>query len=373
MSIIYLDNHATTQVDPRVLEEMMPYFTEEYGNSSSSHPYGWRAIEAVEEARERVARLVGANPHDIVFTSGATEANNTVIKGIKVDRIITQVTEHSSVIEPCRAMSHNPIIGVDKYGIIDETSLIEAAFDNRDDVLVSIMAANNEIGTIQNLGKLGRAFENSGCITFHSDMAQVLGRIPIDVKELKLDFASFSAHKIYGPKGVGALYVNTECCRRPTALIHGGQHEGALRSGTLNVPGIVGFGKACDIVYNEKYNDVMIIRVLRDRLESALKKAVSVEVYGHPTMKLPGNLSIYLPCLNVARFMSLLEEHVAFSTGSACSGFSNKSHVLEAIGTPPEKMKSTFRFGIGRFNSKKEIDLAAEHIIHALNKVNSGG
>jgi cysteine desulfurase len=372
---IYLDNHAATRIDPRVLEAMMPYLEEEYGNpASQSHSYGWRAQEALEEARQRVARLMGAEPHEIVFTSGATESNNMVLRGAAVRRIVFSPIEHKSVLVPAEA-SHvrTQRLDVDRHGM---AAAIPAAVEGMSDSgLVSLMGANNEVGTLQPLFLLAEMKECGARFLLHSDMAQMLGKERFDVGSLRLDFASVSAHKIHGPKGVGALYVSDRARDRLSRLMLGGRQENGLRPGTVNVPGAVGFGKACELAASEMDAERIRIRGMRNRLESLLSDAIpGMEVYGHPERRLAGNLCAHLPCADMTRFMAFLEQEVALSTGSACGGFSSaKSHVLKAMGVPEEKAKSVIRIGIGRFNTVEEMDMAADAIVRALDRTSKGG
>jgi cysteine desulfurase len=368
---IYLDNHATTRLDPRVLEAMMPYLAEEYGNpASSSHSYGWKAQEAIEEARKHVAWLMGADPGNIIFTSGATEANNMVIKGAAVRNLVISDVEHKSVLVPAEA-SHcrTHRLAVDAQG-----QLILPGIWPRD-CLVSVMGANNEVGTRQPIFNLATVREASSDLLLHSDMAQMLGKERFDVQALKLDFASVSAHKMYGPKGIGALYIASEAGRHLSKLMNGGQQENGFRPGTVNVAGAVGFGKACELANREMDAETKKIRKLRDTLETLLKDGVpGIEVYGHPKRRLAGNLCAHLPCSNMTSFMAFVERDVALSTGSACSGFSSaKSHVLAAMGVPEDKMRSVIRIGIGRFNTPEEIHRAANAIIRSLDMANKGG
>jgi len=368
---IYLDNHATTRLDPRVLEAMMPYLTEEYGNpASQSHSYGWQAQEAIEKARQQVAWLMGANPSNIVFTSGATEANNMVIKGAAVRKLAISDVEHKSVLVPAGASHLMKIpLAVDASGMVSQTGLRPSR-----SLLVSVMGANNEVGTIQPLHEFRDMKENFPFL-FHSDMAQMLGKERFDVKALSLDFVSVSAHKMYGPKGIGALYVADEAGDHLSKLMHGGHHEHGLRPGTVNVPAVVGFGKACEIANREMDEERRRIKGLRDRLEGLLKEAIpGMEVYGHPKRRLAGNLCAHLPCRNMTNFMAYLEKDAAVSTGSACAGFSSaKSHVLAAMNVPEEKARSVVRIGIGRFNTLEEIHKAADDIIRSLDMANRGG
>jgi cysteine desulfurase len=372
---IYLDNHATTRLDPYVLKAMMPYLEEEYGNPASvGHEYGWRAKEAVEEARQKVARFVGAEPHNIIFTSGATESNNIVLRGASVRTVAVAGVEHKSVLVPARG-SHlrQETIPVDHHGMI----VVKEAFFSRfgSDHLVSVMGANNEVGTIQPLFHLA-AIKMSMRDTFllHADMAQMLGRERTDMRAMELDFASFSAHKVYGPKGVGALYVSDNARDRLSRLMFGGRQESGLRPGTVNVPGVVGFGAACELAARDMDQEQRCIRRMRDGLQKKLEQEVpGLVVYGHPEKRLAGNLCLGLPCKNMTAFMARLEPEIGISSGSACSGFSGRSHVLEAMGVPENSMQSVIRIGIGRFNTVEDMDKAADAIIRALDMANKGG
>lgn len=372
---IYLDNHATTRLDPYVLRAMMPYFEEEYGNSASAgHEYGWHAKEAVEEARQKVARLIGAESHNIVFTSGATESNNIVLKGTNVRTVAVAGIEHKSVLAPARG-SHlrQETIPVDQRGMI---TVNEASFSRfGSNHLVSVMGANNEVGTIQPLLHLA-AIKMSMRDSFllHADMAQMLGREWLDMKALALDFASFSAHKVYGPKGVGALYIADEARSRLSRLMFGGRQESGLRPGTVNVPGVVGFGAACEVAMRELVKEQRCVRRMRNGLQKKLEQEIpDLTVYGHPEKRLAGNLCLGLPCQNMTAFMACLEPEIAISSGSACSGFSGRSHVLEAMGVSERAMQSVIRIGIGRFNTVEDMDKAAGAIICALDMANKGG
>lgn len=373
---IYLDNHATTKLDPRVLDAMMPWLTEEYGNSSSrSHPYGWRAEEAVENARDQVALLIGAKSHEIFFMSGATEANNTVIRGLRrFAKVLTSPMEHKSILAPCENLKakdgDTAFIYPDFQGSLD---VIDAVKRHRQDTaLVSVMLANNEVGTIQNLHGISHAIPD--WTLFHSDIAQAVGKIPVDVESIGLHLASMSAHKMYGPKGVGALYVREDRQGSIPALLHGGGQERSMRSGTLNVAGIVGFGKAAQIARESLSKESAEIRRLRDLLLSLLRESIGgINVHGG-SRRLPGNLHISLPCSDMDSFMAFLNTDVALSFGSACmSASGRKSHVLEAMGVPDEEIMRSVRMCVGRFNTEEEINLAAKHIVLALDKARRGG
>jgi cysteine desulfurase len=373
---IYLDNHSTTRVDPLVVESMLPYFTEIYGNASSkSHVFGWKAEAAVENARHQAARLINSNYREIIFTSGATESINLAIKGIaetyssKGNHIITCVTEHEAVLDSCRSLEEKGFevtyLGVDKYGLIDLQEL-EKSFTART-ILVSIMFANNEIGTIQPVNEIAKICKKRN-VLFHSDATQAAGKIEIDVTECSFDLLSFSSHKIYGPKGVGALYGRSRIPKnRITPQIDGGAQERGIRAGTLNVPGIVGFGKACEIAKNVLEAEALNTELLRDRLyEGLISKISGIKLNGHPQKRLPNNLNISIEGIDADSLMMAAKD-IAVSTGSACSSESvAQSHVLKAIGVSPELMRSTIRIGIGRFNTSEEIDYVLSMLIRKI-------
>ncbi|MFQ5708315.1 MAG: cysteine desulfurase family protein [bacterium] len=369
---IYLDNHATTPCDPRVVEAMLPYYCEKFGNPASrAHAFGWDAEEAVEEARQKVAELIGARPKEIIFTSGATESNNLAIKGVAAangfeGEIITVSTEHVSILDCCGRLQKQGLkitrLPVDKFGMIDLAQL-EAAI-NDDTILISVMAANNEIGTLANLEEIGNIARRRD-VFFHTDAAQAFGKIPLDVEKMNLSLLSFTAHKIYGPKGTGGLYVRSQNPRvRIRSLLDGGGHERGLRSGTLNVPAIVGMGKASEICAIEMAKEANFLKELTQRLESNLRAALGqVVVNGHPTQRLPGNLNVCIPNVESQSLLAALGREVAFSSGSACAAYQpGPSHVLQAIGLSDDLIRSSVRFGIGRFNSANDVDLAAESI-----------
>ncbi len=374
MSAIYLDNHATTPLDPRVLDAMMPYLTEHFGNPSSNHPFGWVAREAVERAREEVAELVKASPEEIIFTGGATESNNLALMGAaralagRGRHIISCVTEHRAVLDPLKRLSEEgfevTLLPVGRDGLHD-VSLLERSL-RADTVLVSVMAANNEIGVLAPLEEIGRLCRERG-VLLHTDAAQMLGKLPFDVRATGVGLASFSAHKLYGPRGVGALFVR----RRPRVplqpLVHGGGHERGLRSGTLNVPGIVGFGAACRIAASEMTEEAERVRSLRDRLHRAIAARVpGVVLNGHPERRLPGNLNLSFPGVEGESLATHLGE-VAVSSSSACtSSLREPSHVLKALGLSDEMAYAALRFGIGRFNTAEEVDRAAQRVEEAV-------
>lgn len=370
---IYLDNHATTPVDPRVLAAMLPCFTEQFGNAASrSHAYGWAAEQAVETARAQVASLLGATAKEIVFTSGATESNNLALKGVAEAlqangrHIITQATEHKAVLDTCAHLGRQgcqiTILSVDRDGLVSPEQVRAALRD--DTILVSIMAANNEIGVLQPIAEIGAICRERG-VLFHSDAVQAAGKIPLDMKALPVDLLAISAHKMYGPKGVGALYVRRGGRRIPlTAQMDGGGHEHGRRSGTLNVPGIVGLGAACALAQQEMAEESARLRRLRDRLKSQLEAALSdVAVNGAMEPRLPGNLNMLFRGVEGEALMMALDD-VAVSSGSACtSDAMEASHVLRAIGRSDDEAHSSIRFGLGRFTTEGEIDAAAARVI----------
>lgn len=378
---IYLDCHATTPVDPQVMAAMLPYFTEYFGNPSSiNHQYGWEAEAAVKQAREIIADAINATPTEIIFTSGATEANNLAIKGVaeayveKGQHIITVATEHSAVIDPCKYLETLGFtityLPVGEDGIIDLQTL-EAAF--RDDtILVSVMAANNEIGVLQPLAAIG-AMCRDRQILFHTDAAQAIGKIPLDVEGMHIDLMSLTAHKVYGPKGIGALYVRR---RQPRVAIapqlHGGGHERGMRSGTLYTPQIVGFGKAVEIALSVQESENQRLTSLRQQLWQRLSSLSSIYLNGHPTQRLPGNLNVSIEGVDGAALLLGLQSTVALSSGSACSSTSTApSHVLTALGRSESLAYASLRFGIGRFNTSEEIDLVAETVISVVESLRS--
>ncbi len=377
---IYMDNHATTPLDPRVLEAMMPCFTQVFGNAASrSHPYGWEAMKLVDTARARVAKLIGADPKEIVFTSGATESINLAIKGAagmygeKGRHFITQVTEHKAVLDAMKYLEtigcRVTYLGVDSFGRIRLDEL-KAAIEPHT-VLISIMAANNEIGTLQPVAEIARIAKEAG-VLLHVDGAQAAGKIPLNVEKLGIDMLSLTAHKMYGPKGVGALYVRRRNPHvRLIPLSHGGGHENGFRSGTLNVAGIVGLGKACEISGEELEAESRRLLALRERLKAAIDKELDeVSLNGHPQERLPGNLNLsFAHVEGEALLMSLCEE-VAVSSGSACSsGSVDASHVLKALATGGDRAFTAVRFGLGRFNTEAEVDRVAVRVVEAVKKL----
>lgn len=375
---IYLDNHATTRVDPRVLEAMLPYFTEKFGNAASNHAFGWEADAAVDQARSQVAALVGASEREIIFTSGATESDNLAIKGAaahyreKGDHIITCRAEHKAVIDSCKALERNgyrvTYLPVDCYGSVNMDALRDAITEET--ILISIMSANNEVGTLQPIREIGRIAKEKG-IVFHCDATQGVGKVPLDVTEAGIDLLSMTAHKIYGPKGIGALYMRREGPKIGLEpLIHGGGHEGGLRSGTSNVPGIVGFGMACEIAGTEMEREAAEILSLRNRLqEGILGKLDEVYLNGHPTERLPNNLNLSFAYVDGESLLMALKE-IAVSTGSTCTSTTlEPSHVLRAMGVRNDLATSSIRFGLGRFNTLEEIDYTVDRVIEEVRRL----
>lgn len=376
---IYMDNHATTPVDPRVFEAIKPYFTEIFGNAASrNHSFGWQAEEAVENARRHVAKLIGATAKEIVFTSGATESNNLAIKGVaemyqeKGNHIITVVTEHKATLDSCKHLEKQgcrvTYLPVDKYGLVNLEELRQAITDKT--ILISIMMANNEIGVIQPIKEIGKIAREHK-VLMHTDAVQAAGKIPVNVDELNIDLLSISAHKMYGPKGVGALYVRRKNPRvMLSPIIDGGGHERGMRSGTLNVPGIVGLGKAAEIAYLEMPEETQRITYLRNKLqESIFAQIPEVFINGHPTNRLPGNLNISFAYVEGESLLMGLSD-VAVSSGSACTSASlEPSYVLKALGVGEELAHSSLRFGLGRFNTEEEVDFTIEKVVQAVNKL----
>jgi cysteine desulfurase len=373
---IYLDNNATTRCDPRVVEAMLPYFTEKYGNAASrNHLFGWEAEEAVDNARDQVARLVGAAGKEMIFTSGATESNNLAIKGVaamyrkKGNHIITQVTEHKAVIDPCKRLERDgykvTYLPVDRFGRIDPQQVADAI--TNETILVSIMAANNEIGTVQPVAEIGKVCKAKG-VLFHTDAVQAAGKTPLDVRAMGIDLLSLTAHKIYGPKGVGALYVRKKDPRvRLEAQIDGGGHERGMRSGTLAVQQIVGFGTAAELARQEFADESHRLLRLRERLRTEIMDALP-EVYlnGHPTERLPGNLNLSFAYVEGEGLMMGMKE-ICVSSGSACTSASlEPSYVLKALGVGDELAHSSIRFGLGRFTTEEEVDFTSELVVRSV-------
>ncbi|MCM3879141.1 MAG: aminotransferase class V-fold PLP-dependent enzyme [Vicinamibacterales bacterium] len=366
MPPIYMDSHATTPVDPRVLEAMLPFFTEHFGNASSrNHPFGWKAGKAVETAREQIAPLIGARFRDVVFTSGATESNNLAIKGAAARapegrrHVVTLATEHRSVLDPCRSLEQGGFrvtyLGVRPDGLVDLGELEAAVTDGT--LLVSVMAANNEIGVLQPLKEIGRIAKSRGAL-FHCDAAQAAGTVPIDARALELDLVSLSAHKIYGPKGVGVLYVAKNVHLEP--LVDGGGHERGFRSGTLDVPGIVGFGAAAEICRHTSAEETRRLRALRDRLWNGLRSD-RVHANGSMEHRLPQNLNVRVDGAHGDELLKSLASEVAISSGAACATTSAEpSHVLKALGLSDAQARASLRFGLGRHNTEAEVDRVIE-------------
>jgi cysteine desulfurase len=376
---IYMDNQATCPLDPRVLEAMMPYLTTRFGNAASrSHSFGWEAERAVETARAQVARLIGAAPREIVFTSGATESNNLALKGVgeacreRGDHIVTQATEHKAVLDTCRHLEKNgcrvTYLPVQANGLVDPAD-VERAIDART-ILVSIMAANNEIGVLQPVRAIGKICREKG-VLFHTDAAQAAGKVQLDVGEDGIDLLSISAHKIYGPKGVGALYVRRRNPRvQIAAQIDGGGHERGMRSGTLNVPGIVGLGEACTLAMEEMEAEAACLRTLRDRLRARLEAALDgVQVNGSIDYRLPGNLNMSFAGVESESLLMGLND-VALSSGSACTSATiEPSYVLKAMGLGDERAHASIRFGLGRFNTQAEVDYVADRVTDVVRRL----
>lgn len=369
---IYLDNNATTPMDPRVLEAMTPYFLEHFGNAASrNHPFGWEAEEAVDYAREQVAKLVGADPKEIIFTSGATEGDNLAIKGVyemyasKGNHVITATTEHKAVLDTCKHIEKTggevTYLQVKRDGLIDLKEL-EAAIKPTT-ILIAIMYANNEIGTVQPIKEISAIAKKHG-ILFFSDATQAVGKIPVDVNKDGIDLMAFTAHKMYGPKGIGALYVRRKNPRvKVTAQIDGGGHERGMRSGTLNVPGIVGFGKACELCRLEMEADSKRISILRDKLETELMKLEEAYINGSTEYRLPHVTNISFKHVEGEGLLMGFNKNIALSSGSACTSASlEPSYVLKALGLGDDLAHSSLRFGLGRFTTEDQIDYTIKAI-----------
>ena len=378
---IYLDCHATTPVDQRVLDQMLPFFTEFFGNPASiSHQYGWEADAAIQQSRELLADAINAAPEEIIFTSGATEANNLVIKGVaeayvtRGRHIITVATEHNAILDPCRYLKSLgfdiTFLPVKSDGLIDLDDLENAL--RPDTILVSVMAANNEIGVLQPIAKIGELCHNRG-ILFHTDAAQAIGKIPLDVQAMHVDLMSLTAHKIYGPKGIGALYVRQRNPKVQLApQLHGGGHERGMRSGTLYTPQIVGFATAVQIAIDDMDAENARISQLRDRLWTSISQLDGVYLNGHPTQRLSSNLNISIEGVDGQALLVGLQPFVAVSSGSACTAAkAAPSHVLQAIGRPSDLAYASIRFGVGRFNTQAEIDAISEHVISTIQALRS--
>jgi cysteine desulfurase len=369
---VYLDHNATTPCDPRVVEAMIPYFTESFGNAASrNHPFGWQAEEAVDYAREQVAKLIGADPKEIIFTSGATEADNLAIKGVfemyasKGNHIITCNIEHKAVLDTCKHLEKEgaeiTYLQVKPDGLIDLGEL-EAAIKPTT-ILIAIMYANNEIGTVMPMRQIGEIARKHGVLTF-TDATQAVGKIPVDVNADKIDLLAMTAHKMYGPKGIGALYVRRKSPRvKVTAQMDGGGHERGMRSGTLNVPGIVGFGKACELARNEMQQDAERLSKLRDKLETALLKLEEAYVNGNKEHRLPHVSNISFKYVEGEGLLMGFNKNIALSSGSACTSASlEPSYVLKGLGLGDDLAHSSLRFGLGRFTTEEQIDFTIEQV-----------
>jgi cysteine desulfurase len=376
---VYMDNHATTPVDPRVLDAMMPYFTEKFGNSASrNHSFGWAAEEAVENARAQVAKLINASPKEIIFTSGATESDNLAIKGVaemyreKGNHIITQVTEHKAVLDTCKRLEKYGFevtyLPVEKDGRINLDDLRRAITPKT--ILISIMYANNEIGVIQPIEEIGKIAKEKG-VFFHVDGVQAIGKIPVDVQRDGIDLLSISAHKLYGPKGVGALYVRRKNPRvQLSAIIDGGGHERGMRSGTLNVTGIIGLGKACEICQQEMAAETKKLSALRDRLKNALMSQLDeCFINGSMEHRLPHNINISFAFVEGESLLMGIND-IAVSSGSACTSATlEPSYVLKALGVGEDLAHTSIRFGLGRFNTEEEVDYVVSRVAETVNRL----
>lgn len=376
---IYLDNNATTPLDPRVLEAMMPYFTQHFGNAASrSHAFGWAAEEAVDYAREQVAKLINADPKEIIFTSGATEADNLALKGVfemyasKGNHIITATTEHKAVLDACKHIERMggevTYLEVKEDGLIDLAEL-EAAIKPTT-ILISIMWGNNEIGVVQPVREISAIAKKHG-VLFFTDGTQAVGKIPTDVQADGIDLMAFSAHKMYGPKGVGALYVRRKNPRvKVTAQVDGGGHERGMRSGTLNVPGIVGFGKACELAMQEMESEAKRLSALRDKLEAGLLKVEEAYVNGNREHRLPHTTNVSFKYVEGEGLMMGFNKNIALSSGSACTSASlEPSYVLKALGLGDDLAHSSLRFGLGRFTTEEQIDYTIQAVTDTVLKL----
>ncbi len=377
---IYMDAHATTPMDPKVFAAMQPYFFEEFGNAGSlDHPFGQRAYHAVEAARAQISAAIGAQPEEIFFTSGTTESNNLALKGgaqmyaEKGKHIVTTVIEHHSVLDPLKSLERQGFavtyLPVNSFGEVSVEAVAGAL--TAETILISVMAANNEIGTLNPIAEIGKLAKEKG-IFFHTDAAQAIGKIPIDVKTMGLDLMSFSAHKMYGPKGVGALYVRQQSPRvRLAPQIEGGGQEKGIRSGTLNVPGIVGLAQALTLCCEAMATEGEKIGQLRDRLhQGILARLDEVHLNGHPQKRLPGNLNLSFGYIEAEPLIKELSEWVAVSTGSACSSATlEPSYVLPAIGVSAALAHAAIRFGLGRFNTQEEVDCVIQKVVEVVQKL----
>ena len=376
---IYLDNNATTPIDPLVLEAMMPYLTEHFGNPASrSHSFGWKAQDAIDEARRQVAALIGATPKEIIFTSGATESNNLGIKSVaemyrsKGNHIVTCRTEHKAVLDPCENLSERGFeitsLMPDKYGRLSPEQVDEAITDKT--ILITIMAANNETGVLHPINEIGRVAKRRG-VLFHTDATQAVGKVPVDVQAMGADLLSLSGHKMYAPKGVGALFVRRRDPRvRLAAQIHGGGHERNIRSGTLNVPGIVALGKTSQLAAEQMEQEAARQGKLRDRLEKGILRRVDyVKRNGHPTERTPNTTNLSFAFVEGESIMMKMKD-IAVSSGSACTSASlDVSFVLKAMGVPDDLAHSSIRFSLGRFTTPGDIDYAVDHVVSAVEQL----
>ena len=376
MNPIYLDYNATTPTDAAVIDTMMPFFAEKFGNASSeTHSYGWEASASVEKARKSIAKLIGARPRQLIFTSGATESNNCVFHGVArtlKDRgahIVTSAIEHKCVLNSCRSLERDGFrvtyVSPDRDGLINPDSVLSAS--QPDTILISIMAANNEIGTLQPIRDIAALAQREN-ILFHTDAAQLVGKLPIDLDAYGIDFASLSGHKMYGPKGIGALYVRRPKSLAAHPLIHGGGQEFGLRSGTLNVPGIVGFGKAAQVALEELGHESLRVAALKESFVSALtSRFENIVVNGHSTQALPGCVNLQIPGVEATQLMRTLQNNVAFSSGSACASSDQApSHVLSAIGLGESDARCSIRVGFGRYTTQTETTAAISHMCGAI-------
>ena len=374
---IYMDNHSTTPCDPRVVDAMLPFFTERFGNAASrNHSFGWEAEEAVDQARRRLAKLIHADPKEIVFTSGATESDNLALKGVvemykeKGDHIITSSTEHRAVIDAAKSLEKKGVrvtyLPVDQEGRVNPDDVRAAVTDKT--ILISIMLANNEIGTIHPVQEIGKIAKEKG-VLFHCDATQAVGKIPVNVSDAGIDLMSFTSHKIYGPKGVGALYVRRKAPRvRLVPMIDGGGHERGMRSGTLPVSLIAGFGKAVELCEQEMAVESVRVQGLRDRLQAGITDALeAVYLNGHPTERLPGNLNLSFAYVEGEALLMGVKE-IALSSGSACTSATlEPSYVLRALGVGSDLAHSSIRFGLGRFSTPEEVEYTIDRMIKAVN------
>ncbi|MDE0019088.1 MAG: cysteine desulfurase family protein [Candidatus Poribacteria bacterium] len=375
-NVIYMDNHATTPIASEVFEVMMPYLTTHFGNASSTHPFGTTAKDAVEKARHQVADLLGCSPEEIIFTSGATESDNLAIRGIayacreKGNHIITSTAEHHAILDTCHVLAaegfETTYLPVDKYGMVSPDD-VEAAITPKT-ILMSVMYANNEVGTINPITDIATVAAKYG-VLFHSDAVQGIGQLPSNMEILGLNLASLTAHKIYGPKGIGVLYIRRGCSQ-PHSLFYGGGQEEGVRPGTLNVPGIVGLGAACELSKKHMASGKSCVATLRDALHQKLNAHLDdIHLNGHPEQRLPGNLNLCFAGVQSHAHLAGLKR-VAVSTGSACDSESVKaSHVLVAMGVPNELALTAVRFGLGRYNTAEEVDIVADEVVKVVNRL----